>query len=265
MPPTDLLAEFSRKCAAKGRLFEAQIELTHRCNLRCLHCYIHHASLPPESAVENWKATLDQLVDMGLCMVTFTGGEPLLHPGLEELIAHAFGKGCQVRIFSNANLFQDKAHVDRLRTAGLCYLETSIYGANADSHDAITLVPGSFEKTLRAVRWCQEAGIAVTMKTSWMKQNWREYPRVVALAREWGVFFRGSPSLMPRLDGDLANQDHGMSYEELVEFYSMDESNAAPRETGADSSGDTLDAPPCGIARLSMATSPAGDAYPCLH
>jgi len=264
MPSPDLLLEYSRKCAAKGRLFEAQIELTHRCNLRCVHCYVPPIGHPPEHDTLEWKGAIDRLVEMGLCVATFTGGEPLLHRGLPDLVAHAFSRGCQTRVFSNANLFRGAAHAREFKDAGLCYLETSIYGASAPVHDAITGVPGSFECTLAAVRWFKELGIAVTIKTSWMKQNWRDYPGIVALVRDLGVLFRGSPNLMPRLDGDTANLRNQMSFEDMVALYRMDGENAPPAEDCAPTAAD-LDKPPCGIARSSITLSSDGDAYPCLH
>jgi radical SAM protein with 4Fe4S-binding SPASM domain len=201
---------------------------------------------------------------MGLVMVTLTGGEPLLYGGLEELVAHAFAGGCQVRLFSNANLLETREQVEALKRAGLCYLETSIYGSCAATHDAVTLVPGSFGKTVRAIRWANESGIPVTLKTSWMKQNWKEYEPIVRLAGELGVFFRGSPGIMPRTDGSTDNLQHQLSFDELVDFYRIDhavnqsashydEEESKPRKT------------PCGVARVSLTIGPDGAMFPCLH
>lgn len=248
---------------SRGKLFEAQIELTHRCNLRCLHCYVPQASLPPEMALEVWEGVIDRLVDMGLCVLTLTGGEPLLYPKVKAVIAHAFSKGCQVRLFSNATLVNSLESVQELKKAGLCYLETSLHGATSEVHDRITGISGSFERTINAVRWFNEASLPVTVKTSWLKQNWKEYPHIVKLAGELGVYFRGSPNIMPRIDGDPANQQNRMSFEELVEFYRMDRGDDGP--TQCPSEGMDLDSAPCGIARSSMAINPQGDAYPCLH
>jgi MoaA/NifB/PqqE/SkfB family radical SAM enzyme len=70
----DLLAEFSRKLAARGKIFEVTAELTHRCNLRCRHCYLPtNSDYPPELSVDDWKRVIDELVAQGLCLITFTG------------------------------------------------------------------------------------------------------------------------------------------------------------------------------------------------
>jgi radical SAM protein with 4Fe4S-binding SPASM domain len=263
MTGPDFLLEFSRRCFAHGKLFEAQIELTHRCNLRCIHCYVPQSSLPQELALETWKSVIDRLVDMGLCILTLTGGEPLLYKNLKSIIAHAFSKGCQVRLFSNATLFNNPEMAQELTKAGMCYLETSFYGATPRVHDGITGVQGSFERTLAAVRWFNEASIPVTVKTSWLKQNHQEYPQILDLVKSLGVYFRGSPNIMPRLNGDPSNQQNRMSLEELIEFYRMD--------VGPDTTKDSqsmrvdMDGPPCGIARTSMTFTPNGDALPCLH
>jgi radical SAM protein with 4Fe4S-binding SPASM domain len=259
----DFLTEFSKRCISHGKLFEAQIELTHRCNLRCIHCYVPQASLPQEIGLETWKAVIDHLVDMGLCVLTLTGGEPLLYQKVKAVIAHAFSKGCQVRLFSNATLINSPESAGELKQVGLCYLETSLYGANAEVHDRITGIRGSFQRTLDAVRWVNEVSLPVTVKTSWLKQNWKEYPSIVDLVRQLGVYFRGSPNIMPRLDGDPSNQQNRMSLEELIEFYRMDRGDEVTDH--CPSKGKDLDSPPCGIARTGMTINPAGDAYPCLH
>lgn len=259
----DFLSEFSKRCIAYGKLFEAQIELTHRCNLSCVHCYLPPSHQLQETPLESWESVIDRLVDMGLCILTLTGGEPLLYRNIESLIVHAFSKGCQVRLFTNASLVRGPELVRELKMAGLCYLETSLHGATPQVHDGITGVQGSFEHTLAAVRWFTEASVPVTIKTSWMKQNRQEYPQILELVRQLGVYFRGSPSIMPRLDGEPSNQQYRMSYEELIEFYRMDRGHDV--SDYCPSADLDLEGSPCGIARTSLAINPQGDAYPCLH
>lgn len=260
----DLLAEFSAKAAAQGKIFEAIVELTYRCNERCVHCYIPSAYPSPEVSVQHWQQAIDALVAQGMCILTLTGGEPLLYDGVLDLVAYAFRKGCQVRMFSNVLRLDSQEKLLVLKRAGLCYLETSLYGAKAETHDAITQVKGSFERTTQAIRWAVAAGLPVTVKTSWMKQNWREFPQIKALVQELNVYFRGSPDIMPQFGGTTDNLRTLMSFEELVAFYRLSDRDHQSLETAAPNKPDGHK-PPCGIARLSVAIDPSGTMFPCMH
>jgi pyrroloquinoline quinone biosynthesis protein E len=265
--PRDLLKEFCSMMANRGYLFEAIAELTHVCNLRCMHCYVDQKGSPPELALDQWKEAIDKLVGLGLCMITFTGGEPLLYPGLRELVAHAFKRSCQTRIFTNATMLSHREEVEALKDAGLCYLETSIYGTTADVHDTVTTVPGSFEKTMRAIGWAQELGIPVTVKTSWMKHNWRQYESLVQMFKGMDLYFRGSPSIMPNWVTE-DNLSCRLTHEELVAFYRTEARLAPPteNETRPPQAGrKVLDTKPCGIATNNLNLGPDGTLYPCNH
>lgn len=260
----DLLSEFGKKVAEKGKIFEAIVEITHRCNLRCIHCYIPPKNHPPEASLKKWENAINLLVNNGLSLITFTGGEPLLYNGLISLISHAFKKGCQVRLFTNSTLFDSREMIFEFKRAGLCYLETSIYGATAGTHDTITRVKGSFGKTIQAIQWALEAGIPVTVKTSWMKLNWREFSLIKTMVNELGVYFRGSPDIMPRIGGNNHNLHLQLSFEELVEFYRIADGNHQRIET-AEHESPKVSTPPCGIARLSVALGPSGTMFPCIN
>ena len=266
----DLLGGFLRKYVTRGKLFEATFELTHRCNLRCVHCYIDQGITTDEVSIDQWKTAIDILVEGGLCVLTLTGGEPLLRKGLIEIVDHAFRKGCQTRIYSNATLFDSYSMVKEFKDSGLCYLETSIYGALPETHDKITGIPGSFGKTVRAVEWAVDLGIPVTAKASWLKSNWHEYFKILKFIKALGVYFRGSPNVMPRLGGDTQNIDFRMSFNELIRFFEMENSvigelHGTKPVFNKKSTPLNLDKPPCGIARNTILVMTDGTLCPCNH
>ncbi len=262
----DLLSEFTHKAAQKGRLFEATIELTHRCNLRCVHCYIDPSRCPAERSTQDWLNVIDRLVDEGVGLITFTGGEPLMHPGILDLVRHSFRKGCQVRLFSNANALTTRAIIEEYKAAGLCYLETSIYGSNAATHDHVTRVPGSFDLTVNAMRMAGEAGIALTIKTTWLSINWPQYDAILQLAADLQAYFRGSPSIMARLGSSNSdNQKLRLPFETMVELYRRDMQFFRPPDDCADDSPSDDRRRPCGVGKASIAIEPDGVALPCNH
>jgi MoaA/NifB/PqqE/SkfB family radical SAM enzyme len=79
------------------------LEITGKCQLQCIHCY---ASSGPDGShgtmsLDDWKRVIDEAAELGVSDVQFIGGEPTLHPGLPELIAHAARAKLRVEIYSN--------------------------------------------------------------------------------------------------------------------------------------------------------------------
>ena len=107
-----------------NRPFLAQVVVTRRCNLTCGYCneYDDFSKPVPTDVV---KARIDHLAKLGTLVVTLTGGEPLLHPQLDELVAHVVSHGMVCTMISNGYAFT-KRWIDRLNKAGLTLVQISI-------------------------------------------------------------------------------------------------------------------------------------------
>lgn len=79
------------------------LEVTGRCQLRCAHCYADSSPAGTDGTmtVEDWTAVLDQGATLGVDLVQFIGGEPLLYRGLPTLVDHALATGMQVEVYTN--------------------------------------------------------------------------------------------------------------------------------------------------------------------
>ncbi|MFZ0339896.1 MAG: radical SAM protein, partial [Terracidiphilus sp.] len=88
-----------------------------RCNLSCTYCNEYDDFSKPV-AVETMTERLDQLADLGTAIVTFSGGEPLLHPELDRLIAHVRSRGMLAGMITNGYLLTPQ-RVNQLNDAGL--------------------------------------------------------------------------------------------------------------------------------------------------
>src|SRR5690606_10517756 len=112
-----------RKLATLKRLFDdralyCQLIVTRRCNLACGYCNEFDSCSKPVP-YEELIRRMDHLIDeLGVTIMDFLGGEPLLHPRLPELVAHAHRKGCWTNIITNGLLLSD-ALVQKLNDAGL--------------------------------------------------------------------------------------------------------------------------------------------------
>ena len=101
----ELLAQLGGRRYPLGATFE----LTERCNLRCLHCYIQQPAGSPEAAsreltLPQVRTVLDKMADAGCMFLVLTGGEPLLRPDFPEIWRHAKGKGMLTTLFTNGTL-----------------------------------------------------------------------------------------------------------------------------------------------------------------
>jgi len=151
-----------------GMLF---VEVTNRCNERCIHCY---ADSSPERddmlPAELVRKGIDEAFRLGRPYIQFTGGDPLIHPDLVELVSHAHKKqGPGIEIYTNGLLL----HAPLLAALApfaprFCF---SLYSCDAAVHDAITLVPGSLSRTLAAIRRTQERGLEVRIGIALMQDN----------------------------------------------------------------------------------------------
>jgi len=129
------------------------LELTLRCNIRCTHCYNFDRDQPRpapggELTMEEIRALLDDLRRAGTLFLTLTGGEAMVHPRFWEIADEAASRGFAIQVLSNGTLLTEDA-CDRLASyANLWSIGLSVYGASAATHDGVTQVTGSFDRTM---------------------------------------------------------------------------------------------------------------------
>lgn len=102
----------------------AQLVVIRRCNLSCGYCNEYDDYSPP-IPVEELIARVDRLADLGCLVLTLTGGEPFIHPNLDEVVAHAVSRGMVVTSISNAYPIT-RGWIERMNDAGLSLLQVSV-------------------------------------------------------------------------------------------------------------------------------------------
>jgi len=153
----------------------SEIALTYRCTHRCTFCY---ASAGPrgerakEMSTDEAKRVIDRIwQEAHAPTISFTGGEPTLRRDLPGLIAHAKAQGMRVNLITNGIRCARPAYTEALKEAGLDSAQVSLEAADAATHDAITKVPGSFDRSLRGVRNLRAAGIHTHTNTTICPEN----------------------------------------------------------------------------------------------
>ncbi|MER3399716.1 MAG: radical SAM/SPASM domain-containing protein [Thermoflexus sp.] len=166
-------------------------ELTRACELACRHCRAEAIPWrdPRELSTVEGLALLDRLAAFGppLPHLVLTGGDPLQRPDLFDLIAAARERGFSVALTPSGTYALTEGVIRRLQAAGVWMLALSLDGATAERHDALRGVPGSFEGTVRAVRWARAAGLPVQVNTLVCAETVGDLPAMVDRLIEWGV------------------------------------------------------------------------------
>lgn len=101
-----------------------------RCNLACAYCNEYDAVSSPVP-LDTMLARIDRLADLGTAMITISGGEPLLHPELEEIVAQQRRRGMLASVITNGYLLT-RERIAALNEAGLDYLQISIDNVEPD-------------------------------------------------------------------------------------------------------------------------------------
>jgi MoaA/NifB/PqqE/SkfB family radical SAM enzyme len=124
------LREFARGLVDTAHPLLVQIIPIRRCNIDCGYCNEYDKVSPPVPT-ELMKGRIDKLAALGTSVVAFSGGEPMLHPDLDELIAHIRRRGMMAGLITNGYFLVPK-RIEELNAAGLDFLQISIDNIEPD-------------------------------------------------------------------------------------------------------------------------------------
>jgi radical SAM protein len=187
-------------------------EVTQACDLACVHCRACAQPMrhPLELSTEEGKRLIDQIADMQVPVFVLTGGDPIKRPDLFELIEYATGIGVRVSLTPSATPLLTRDIIHRLKQCGLARLAVSLDGSTREVHDAFRGMSGSFDRTMEAIAWANEAGLPVQINTTFSRRNHEDFDPIASLIEEkeialWSVFFL-VPTGRGKLD-DLLSAD----------------------------------------------------------
>ncbi len=241
---------------------EVHLEITHRCNLKCLHCYLEcHSNepQPDELSATEMAGVLDQLFEMGVYYVTFSGGEPFCRPDIFQVMSHAKEQGLFFSIMTNGTLVTEPV-ADRIKDVGTLGVDVSLYGATPTTHETVTGVPGSFAKAIHAIKLLRQRKVRVGVKTMMMKCNVREHKQIESIVREFGAAYRLDPIIFPKVGWPGSADNIRMDDEQLRTL--IVERDWVPDD--CDRLTTNLQSHLiCSAGRTRCTISPQGDVFPC--
>jgi radical SAM protein len=173
-------------------------EMTQACALACRHCRAEAMPEPDPNQLsfEDGVAFLRQIPEFGdpMPQLILTGGDPLERKDLYPLIDEARRLGIGVSITPAATPAFTRDVLVKLKEHGVEGLGLSLDGSTPEKHDSIRGVPGTFDRTMAALRWAQELEMPLQVNTLVAEETAEDIPAVYELLKNfavtrWSLFF----------------------------------------------------------------------------
>lgn len=272
MTDSEWMADFRHRTARERVPISGILELTSRCNLRCVHCYLgpqeeQRKKRDLEMSTDRAKAVIDEICANGCLYLVITGGDPMVRKDFPEIYRHAREQGLIVTVFCDGILVSD-AIVRLFQEYPPFNVDVSVYGATAETYEAVTRVKGSFPRFLQGLDRLVQGGIPFSLKTVLMTLNQHELEDMRQAAARLRVKFRVDSAIFPC----LPTQDHEpldlrVEPREAVELELSDPEQLRQwvdyaEERIGQAAGEHLYT--CGAGVTNFYVDPMGYASPCL-
>jgi radical SAM protein with 4Fe4S-binding SPASM domain len=246
-----------------------QIELTSRCNERCVHCYIPHENKTTDITPELFYDVLNQCKEMELLSLTLSGGEPMMHDNFCDFLRKCKEYDFSVHVLSNLTLLNDEI-ISEMKANRLSSVQVSLYSMNPEIHDKITQVKGSFEKTKASILKLIENDIPLQISCPTMKQNKDCFADVIKWAHGYKIRATTDYIMMAKYNGSTQNLDNRLSLDEVAkvidDIIKNDTKYQARINLGNIDEAEKMDISNdivCGVCISSICMVANGNVYPC--
>lgn len=161
--------------------------ITRQCNFSCRHCYSDSGSFSAEDelGLDQIKDSIDQMKALKVPVILLSGGEPLIHNHIFEIIDYIRSRGIRVSLSTNGSLI-DEAAAQKIKDLGVSYVGISLDGLGA-TNDCLRGVNGAFEKAVTGIRNCLGVGQKVGLRMTVYKENIAQIPQVLGFMEEENI------------------------------------------------------------------------------
>ena len=248
--------------------------LTFRCQNNCVHCYAGGPHETEELTTERWREVIDRLGQIGVFILTFTGGEPTLRDDLPELLLYAQNRGMVTGLVTNGRKLKDKAYVEALEKVGLDFAQITLESHKPRIHDIMTAAKGSWKETIAGIKNAVKTQIYVSTNTTLSKYNASEFLETMDLLKELGIAAFGCNSLIYSGKASAVSEEFALPIETLNELLPKIRDKASQiglkflwytptQYCRLDPVKLGLGVKSCTAAMINMCVGPNGDVYPC--
>lgn len=180
-------------------------ELTSRCNFHCKMCYI--CSMPQDgSYLENelstsqWIKLGEEARDAGMLFLTLSGGEIFMRKDFFEIYEPLSEMGLNITLYTNGSLINAE-RAARLGKKPPSKVSITLYGASPETYGRVTGHPEGFHNTINAIKLLLAENIKVALKTTVIKENYKEFRDIHEIADSFGINLGIVNYVAPRREG----------------------------------------------------------------
>jgi len=217
----DWSLEVHQRLANKRIPIGGSIEVTQRCNNKCVHCYNNLAAgdkkaLENELSLDEHCRIIDEIAGFGCLWLLLTGGEIFLRKDFLDIYTHAKQKGLLISLLTNGTLITS-AIADYLAKLPPFAIEITLYGSTPRTYESITGVPGSYDRCLNGIRLLMERSLPLKLKTMAIAQNKHEIFEMKRFAEEeFELDFKFDAMVNPRRDCSQSPLEVRLTPQEIV-------------------------------------------------
>jgi AdoMet-dependent heme synthase len=231
---------------------------TYVCNFNCTHCYSRAAWYPKELPADAYKHIADQLIQAGVFIVGFGGGEALVRKDCLPIVQRLSRSGIHTVVTTNGWLLDERS-AGRLADAGLGLLKVSLDSPVAEEHDAFRRRPGSFDRVMRALDVGIAAGLRVYLSTVLTAVNLQSMDAFAAIAERAGVEGVRFVPFRPAGNGVRTKSRYQLSADQREQIGVR----LAQLRTSSGLDLSMTDDARCGCGVFHITIRPNGDVSPC--
>lgn len=241
------------------RLF---IELTYKCNLKCIHCFNDKDDNKKELKFSELKPVIDEAYNLGVFNIVLSGGEATLAKDFLKTAKYIREKRISLEVYTNGQtLYDNPKLLNELINLFPYRISLSLYSLNPDVHDKVTGVKGSQYKTIEVIKKLKENNILVGIKCFLTKYNANEYIELKNFAKNNGLSmsvdckFVNNPS--------RNNNNVRVTNKQLLELYTNPKSLLRIKKPLIKYSEDFFNGPLCYAGYMGLAVDPNLGVYCC--
>ena len=250
--------------------YRMDLAVTYRCQNDCGHCYLEHKD-KKELALDQWKSVIAKLWEIGIPHVVFTGGEPTLYEGIEELIAKSEEFGQVTGLITNGRNLRGEGYLRDLVNKGLDHVQITVLSHRESVHDRLVGSEGAWKETMEGLKTALGEDLYVSTNTTIMRSNYEDIEETMRHLIALGVKNIAFNSVIRSGRGE---ETEGITYDELRSVLTKAKSIADEKGVNLIWYSPTpycefnpinygLGIKQCTACSLNMAIEPDGTVIPC--
>jgi len=250
--------------------YRMDLALTYRCQNDCGHCYMEHKE-KKELPLDQWKSVIAKLWRIGVPHIVFTGGEPTMYDGLDDLLEKSEEFGQVTELITNGRNLRKEGYLRGLVQKGLDHVQITVLSYRESVHDRLVGSEGAWKETVEGLKAALGEDVYVSTNTTIMRSNYEDVEETLRFLVALGVKNIAFNSLIRSGRGEEAE---GITYDELKSILAKAKSIADEEGINLVWYSPTpycefnpvnhgLGIKQCTACSLNMAIEPDGTVIPC--